>query len=131
MLQQMRPNARLVLSNDQLARLPPGPPLRTARVVNHRQDMNEIAANRVEDTVQKPRKEDATNAGDYLGIQRGSLLKTSHLQFDRGQELFAKAKALRFVPLARFTHFTQRPSRKLQAERHVPFRRWDLTCSHE
>lgn len=96
-----------------LPRLPLGPPPRIVRGMNYRQDMNEIVTNRVEDTVWKSRKERATNAHGYLGVEQGSLLKTFELQFDRGQELFAKARALRFVPLARLAHFTQRPSRKL------------------
>jgi LuxR family maltose regulon positive regulatory protein len=96
-----------------LPRLPLGPPPRIARSMNYRQDMNEIVANREEDTIWESRKERATNARGNLGVQQRSLLKAFELQFDRGQELFAKARALRFVPLARLANFTQGSSRKL------------------
>jgi hypothetical protein len=75
--------------------------------------MNEIVTNRVEDTVWKSRKESSTNTSDDFGIQQWGLLETFKLQFDRGQELFPKARTLRFVPLSRLAYFTQRPSRKL------------------
>ena len=93
--------------------MPLGPPLWATRIVNYRQDVNEIVANRVEHTAWKSRKQGATNIRNYFDIQQGSLFKAFKLQFDRGQELFAKARALRFVPLARLAHVTQRPSRKL------------------
>jgi hypothetical protein len=41
------------------------------------------------------------------------LLKAFNLQFDRGHKFFAKPKASRLVPIVRFAHFAQRPSRKL------------------
>ena len=81
--------------------------------MNYRQDMNEIITHGVEDSVWKSRQERATNAHGYLRVQQGSLLKAFELQFDRDQELFAKARALRFVPLSRLANFTQRSSRKL------------------
>ena len=117
--------------NDLSARLLLWPSPRTARIMGHRQNMNEIVANRVKDSVWEPWKQSATNTSDYFGVKQGSLLKAFKLQFDRGEKLFAQTWALRFVPPVRLAQFMQRPSGKRQAERHVPLRRCDLTCSHE
>ena len=80
--------------------------------MDYRQDMNEIVANCVEDAVWKTRKQGATNTRDYFSIEERSLLKTSKLQFNRSQELFAQSRALRFIPLARLAYF-KGSSRKL------------------
>ena len=93
--------------------------------------MHEIVASRVEDSIWKSRKQGATNTCDDFRIEQGSLLKTFELQFNGKQELFAKARAVRFIPFVRIPNLTQRAGGKLQAERHAPLRRCALTCSHE
>lgn len=98
---------RGILSNAGLARSATGPATWIARVMNDGQDVNKIISNRIGYAVRKSWKQGTPNARHRFRVEQRSLLKPFELQIDRGDELFAKFRASRFVPAIRLARLAQ------------------------